>query len=267
VVAALGLLALVALASEEAPFDVQDDTGTVHGPSWMSIVLLAVIVMMIAFTVLLALSARTVADGTLRVRRRRSMIQMLVLAALAFLALLLIHASGTAKPKPAPPEATPDTQVESPPEGAGRDPGPPWAAIALGGAVLVVLAAAAMTRRHLVDEPVEGPDGSRDAVLASLASSMDALTNATDDRAAIIAAYAALLEGLARAGVPRRIDEAPEEYVRRVLTSLHVSPEPLDELTSLFSEARFSEHPLGQGQRVRAVAALEAARSDLMALA
>jgi hypothetical protein len=104
-------------------------------------------------------------------------------------------------------------------------------------------------------------------VLASLASSMDALTNATDDRAAIIAAYAALLEGLARAGVPRRIDEAPEEYVRRVLTSLHVSPEPLDELTALFSEARFSEHPLGQGQRARAVTALEAARSDLMALA
>ena len=92
VVAALGLLALVALASEEAPFDVEDDTGTVHGPSWVSIVLLAVIVMMIAFAVLLALSARTVADGTLRVRRRRSMIQMLVLAALAFLALLLIHA-------------------------------------------------------------------------------------------------------------------------------------------------------------------------------
>ena len=85
--AALGLLALVALASEEAPFDVKDDTGTVHGPSWVSIVLLAVIVMMIAFAVLLALSARTVADGTLRVRRRRSMIQMLVLAALAFLAL------------------------------------------------------------------------------------------------------------------------------------------------------------------------------------
>jgi cytochrome bd-type quinol oxidase subunit 2 len=147
VVAALGLLALVALASEEAPFDVKDDTGTVHSPSWVSIVLLAVIVMMIAFTLLLALSARTVADGTLRVRRRRSMIQMLVLAALAFLALLLIHTSGTAKPKPAPPEATPDTQVESAPEGAERDPGPPWAAIALGGAVLVVLAAAAMTSR------------------------------------------------------------------------------------------------------------------------
>ena len=27
------------------------------------------------------------------------------------------------------------------------------------------------------------------------------------------------------------------------------SPEPLGELTSLFAEARFSEHPLGQGQR------------------
>jgi hypothetical protein len=55
--------------------------------------------------------------------------------------------------------------------------------------------------------------------------------------------------------------------MRRVLTSLHVSPEPLDELTSLFAEARFSEHPLGPQHRKRAVSALEAARADLMALA
>ena len=39
--------------------------------------------------------------------------------------------------------------------------------------------------------------------------------------------------------------------------------EALDELTSLFSEARFSEHPLGPGHRARAVAALEVGASRL----
>ncbi len=199
-VAALGLLALVALASEEAPFDVKDDTGTLHGPSWVSVVLLVLVVMMIAFALLLALSVRTVAGGAVRVRRRRSVVQTLVLAGIALLLLLLIHTSGTAKPKPAAPETTADTQVESAPETAGRDPGPPWAAFALGGTVLVVLAAAAITRRHLVDEPADRRDSSRDAVLASLASSIDTLAHSSDDRVAIIAAYA----GAARRARPRR---------------------------------------------------------------
>jgi len=85
--------------------------------------------------------------------------------------------------------------------------------------------------------------------------------------AAIVAAYAALLDGLARAGRPRRPAEAPEEYVRRVLTGWSVHAEPLNELTALFAEARFSEHVLGPGHRARAMSALEAARAEIMALA
>jgi hypothetical protein len=38
-------------------------------------------------------------------------------------------------------------------------------------------------------------------------------------------------------------------------------------LTSLFAEARFSEHPMRPSHRADAVAALESARSDLVALA
>ncbi len=268
VVAALGLLALVALASEEAPFDVKDDTGTLHGPSWVSVVLLAVIVFFMAFALLLVMSAQRVTEGALRVRRRRrSVLRMLALAAIAVLLLLLVHASSTAKPKTTTPEAPPDTQVASKPVRAERDAGPPWAAFLLGGTVLGVLGLAAMTRRHLLDEAPEKPSEPRDGVLASLASSLEALGQAADDRAAIIAAYAALLAGLAQVGMPRRVDEAPEEYVHRVLASLDVRPQPLDELTSLFAEARFSEHPLGAEHRARALAALEAVRGDLVALA
>jgi hypothetical protein len=93
------------------------------------------------------------------------------------------------------------------------------------------------------------------------------LSEPGDDRAAIVAAYAALLDGLARAGRPRRPAEAPEEYVRRVLTGWSVHAEPLNELTALFAEARFSEHVLGPGHRARAMSALEAARAEIMALA
>ena len=267
VVAALGLLALVALASEEAPFDVKDDTGTLHGPSWVSVLLLGVVVLLAAFAVLLLVSARTVAEGAIRVRRRRSTVQMLVLAGIALLVLLLVHASSTAKPKSTTPEATSDTEVESDVPASERDPGPPWAAFLLGGTVLVVLAGAAVTRRHMLDDAPEPPRGPRDVALASLTSSLDALAQPADDRAAIVAAYAALLDGLARAGVPRRVDEAPEEYMRRVLTALDVRPQPLDALTALFAEARFSEHPMGSSHRADAVAALESARSDLMVLA
>ena len=50
---------------------------------------------------------------------------------------------------------------------------------------------------------------------------------------AIVAAYAVLLEGLARAGVPRSPAEAPEEYIRRVLASVDVRREPLAEADRL----------------------------------
>jgi hypothetical protein len=112
------------------------------------------------------------------------------------------------------------------------------------------------------DEPTE-----RAEVVASLSSSLDALSEPGDDRAAIVAAYAALLDGLARAGRPRRSDEAPEEYVQRVLRGWSVRPDPLNELTTLFAEARFSEHVLGPEHRARAMSALEAARAEVMALA
>ena len=46
-----------------------------------------------------------------------------------------------------------------------------------------------------------------------------------------------------------------------------VHAEPLNELTALFAEARFSEHVLGPGHRARAMSALEAARAEIMALA
>jgi hypothetical protein len=168
----------------------------------------------------------------------------------------------------AQPIAPPDTEADAKPSPGVSHTGRPWAALMLGGTVLVVLGAAAMTRRRMVDDAVDVAEPTERAeVVASISSSLDALSEPGDDRAAIVAAYAALLDGLARAGRPRRPAEAPEEYVRRVLTGWSVRAEPLNELTALFEEARFSEHVLGSEHRARAMSALEAARAEIMALA
>jgi hypothetical protein len=267
-VAALGLLALVALAAEQAPFDVNDDTGGIHVPSWGSIFVLALVVTLIALAFVLFVSAQRATGPLGRARKQRGLLNMIA-TILVFLALAAVlkalhrHDAGQTQPL-----APPDTEANGSPGQGSSDAGRPWAALMLGGTVLVVLGAAAITRRRMVivdDEPDDSDQ--RAEVVASLSTSLDALSEPGDDRAAIVAAYGALLDGLARAGRPRRPDEAPEEYVRRVLQGWSVQPEPLNELTELFAEARFSTHRLGPEHRIRAVAALEAARAEIVALA
>ena len=225
VVAAVGLLALVALASEEAPFDVKDDAEALHGPGWASALLVGVVLVLVVLAVMLALSARTVSGRRIAARRQRSLVNTIVAIAIAVLLLFLLHAVGQ-KPKtsPAIPDSTPDTSVVSVPEHGERDPGPPWAALILGATVLAVLGTAAVTRRRMAGAEGElDEDADMGPAVAALTESLDVLDHPGDDRAVIVAAYAALLDGLAAAGMPRRPSEAPEEYVARVLLAWHVA--------------------------------------------
>lgn len=267
VLAGVGLIALVALASEEAPFDVKDDTGALRAPSWISVVLVVLVLGLAAFAVLLALSVQRVKGGAIRLQRRRSVLQTLVVAGIVVLLFLLLHASGA--PNATKPTRPPrdDAASDSGGQGGAHHTGPLWAATTLGATVLLVLGAAGIVRRQMVGAPAVLDEQTRDGALLSLQRSLDALAAPGDDRAAIVAAYAALLQGLAAAGVARRPAEAPEEYVGRVLSALDVRPGPLEELTALFAEARFSDHPMDSTHRARAVAALEDAQGDLMGVA
>jgi hypothetical protein len=65
-----------------------------------------------------------------------------------------------------------------------------------------------------------------------------------DPRAAIIAAYARLLDGLGDVGCARRPHEAPEEHLRRSLVTLGVDAEHMRLVVDKFLVARFSTHPL-----------------------
>ena len=70
--------------------------------------------------------------------------------------------------------------------------------------------------------------------VAALTESLDVLDHPGDDRAVIVAAYAALLDGLAAAGMPRRPSEAPEEYVGTGAARVACRhARPLQDLTAL----------------------------------
>lgn len=77
-------------------------------------------------------------------------------------------------------------------------------------------------------------------------------------RNAIVACWMQLERDIADAGIRRRVSETSGEYVERVVGHASVDPAPIGELASLYREARFSHHDLGDEQRDRARVALAA---------
>lgn len=146
--------------------------------------------------------------------------------------------------------------------------------------VAVVVKAIVVLRRHwstlLTPAPhadtfvqpvqLDEPDIDNEAAADSFANSARALLASGDPRAAIIAAYAALLEGLEAAGTGRRPHEAPEEHLQRSLTQLRVPADALAGVTRLFLVAKFSDHPLGESDRDQARQMLADAEQHLRSL-
>lgn len=106
-----------------------------------------------------------------------------------------------------------------------------------------------------------------DEALAEAVSAGQRALAGTDARAAIIACYAAMEASLAAGGINRRRADTPAELLERVLQSGLVDEEPVRTLTELFSEARYSTHPMGEGRRDRAAAALDVVAARLAAAA
>jgi hypothetical protein len=64
-------------------------------------------------------------------------------------------------------------------------------------------------------------------------------------------------------GIEEQQALTPRELEGLAIRSLAVSEDSADSLTSLFEEARYSEHALGDPDRERAVQSLERIRADL----
>ena len=110
-------------------------------------------------------------------------------------------------------------------------------------------------------DPVAAPGV--DEAAAQWAAMID---DGADPRAAIIAAYARLLERLGESGCPRLPYEAPEEHLRRSLTALGVPHAAMETVVAKFLVARFSTHPVTGADRDEVRGALREAGRQLREL-
>ena len=85
--------------------------------------------------------------------------------------------------------------------------------------------------------------------LTALSADLDALP---DPREAVIACYVRMERAFADAGAARAPNESPLELLARVLDQLAVPEADVRRLTGLFTEARFSAHPVTDEMRAAA---------------
>ncbi len=137
----------------------------------------------------------------------------------------------------------------------------------LAAALLVSLIAIALffqlgsnLRRQAAGGPGRGP---RRAAAQALQAAIDELELGGDVRDVILGCYARFCALLGSKGIAEQDPLTPREIEGLAQVRLGVSPESSDALTSLFEEARYSEHRLGDADRDRAVSSLQRIRMDL----
>ncbi|MFL5955413.1 MAG: DUF4129 domain-containing protein [Gaiellaceae bacterium] len=99
--------------------------------------------------------------------------------------------------------------------------------------------------------------------VASIDDAIHDLESEPDARRAVIAAYARMEAALGRNGLRRAPSETALEYLRRVLLELSARGEPVQRLTALFEQAKFSDHAIDDAMKQDAIAALRTIRDDL----
>jgi len=140
-----------------------------------------------------------------------------------------------------------------------------WVLVGLAAVWVAVMGLALSSLRRL--RPPEPPADGTDPATAGLAAAMSAGTAALhghdDPRAAIIACYAAMEEGLSGAGSPPAAADTPAEVLDRAAASGLVRSAAADALTRLFRQARYSDHVMAADDRATALSALAGLRADL----
>jgi hypothetical protein len=95
-----------------------------------------------------------------------------------------------------------------------------------------------------------------DAVAEAAERMRDALRSGTP-RNAVVQCWLLLVHSLERHGVTPHPAQSPTELARHALSQVSTDAGAVTELTAVFLEARFSEHPIGEESRRRAEAALQ----------
>ncbi len=142
--------------------------------------------------------------------------------------------------------------------------------LVLGGVALLAVAgavylrgrgsAAPSTANHAGEQPLV-----QRRLEASVRAGSSAMAGVDDARRAIIACYTAMERSLAAAGLLRGAAQTPAELLAAASVTGVVRSAAAGELTALFEEARFSDHPMTSGHRGRAVGALRQLQDDVVA--
>jgi hypothetical protein len=178
-------------------------------------------------------------------------------------------------PRPHPPPVQTPPKAPPKPADAGRAHVPGWLADLLVGLLVAVLAAvvvyAVWYLLRLLHRPepatYEGSYATMDDEQEMLAQAVDsgrrALLDGADARAAVIACYAAMEASLGASGVARRASDSPQDLLERAAAGDVLTGPAAGDLTDLFREARYSTHPMDDGHRRRASAALSEIAAQL----
>ncbi len=264
VLAVVGLLALVSVGSlRQAP---GAGAGTRHFPSALvqTLGLLAAIAVVLGAVVF----ASTLLPGE-RVRRRRNPVFMPSML-LGFVLLLAVLRRLGWLEKLQFPSLRPQTSRTSlptpttPPSGRLPGSGPAWVPFVVVGALALALAVVMVVRGERARRRRAAVSG-LGQLAELLGDTLADLEDETDPRRAVIAAWVRMERGLAAAGLPRHVAEAPLEYVARVLERANVQPASVRRLADLFERAKFSQHTVDEGMRAEAIEAVATIRRELEA--
>lgn len=253
------LLTLAALGARELP-------GTERSPRFdivmdlLDVMIFIVGISLLAGFVLLVATARK-PEGSSRRKARPTRIRMLGLLLVVAVAAVVILAVSGREPVVSE-EETPllpgrSKNVALPVEQVGSG----WVIAVLAGAV--VLVGVGITANRWRPQPTVDRATADEAVADALDTALAELHSSDDPRAVVIRAYATIERSLADVGMPRKVSEAPREYLARVLAGVDIEPCALTRLTDLFECARFSDHAIGSIDGDEALAAMEDARSCL----
>jgi hypothetical protein len=183
-----------------------------------------------------------------------------------FLLLTLPFLVPNAATPPTPGSAVPRGQVTTPAPG-GRSTSTALTWLVVGSAAPLLLAPAAVVvrrrRARRARQAVVPVAASR--VGSRLRRSLADLESERDPRLAVQRAYARMEESLGAIELSRALDETPTEFTARVLRVLGASAAAASDLTGLFEIARFSDHPMDEDDRRRAIASVRRVDAEIAA--
>jgi len=135
-------------------------------------------------------------------------------------------------------------------------------------ATIVILVALLRRGAGVVEidnEPSDDDPATRHAAADAVQDAIEELEVGGDVRAVILACFRRFCALLGARGITAQGALTPRELEDLAVGRLHVSREASSTLISLFEEARYSEHPLGEADRHRAIESLAGIRVALEA--